>query len=133
MRISHSMRLSTLSFVLGVIVLALASAWAVESSAQDERRPCVAPGSPKGCVGFTPGQRPQRNAVSTDPDNPGVVPLNDSPLAKAARTPDEWVPPADWNRGTVTVGPVPGADGTAQQPEQSPTAKPDPAQPPPQP
>lgn len=108
------MRLSTFSFAVGVIILALASAWAVESFAQDERRPCVAPGTPKGCVSFTPGQAPQRNAVSTNPDNAGVVPFSDTPLAKAARAPDEWVPPSDWNRGTVTVGPA--GDEKAQAP-----------------
>lgn len=96
----------------------LSLSWMSEAAAQD-RRPCVAPNSPAGCVSLERGPR-QRGGIVPSPDNPGVVPLNDSPIAKAARAPDEWQPPSDWNKGTVTVQPGAAPDPNAKPQEQQP-------------
>jgi len=77
-------------------------------AAAQTRRPCVNQDSPKGCVGFNQG--PQRGGVP-DPDRKGIVPLTDTPLAKALRAPDEWQPPPDATKeGTVTVSPASPAE-----------------------
>jgi hypothetical protein len=93
---TQTVLLSALPLLAG-LAGSLDGAWA-----QEDRRPCLYRNVPAGCIPTRGLPKPMMGPVM-DPDTPGVVPVSELPIVKG---PQEWQPPDDFNKGTVTVDPV---------------------------
>jgi hypothetical protein len=100
----------TLPTVIAAFVLAAAGPVREAMSQDLDRKPCVNRASPAGCMPMTRAPRSGPD-ITTNPDAPGIVPVNDWPATKPKTMPAEWqVAPSylpESGTGTVTVEPTP--------------------------